>query len=129
MASQARTFRQPDFFLIVAEDDGRISTVGDDATFAIFGGEGEAKTFLSLEEYRYGKVLRTSPGELISMLDVSCTDMKRVALDPSPEMVAGGLVGLVSMDKDIFLERFTKRHRGSKLPAAPPCVREARAAL
>lgn len=120
MASQVRTVHQPDFFLIVAEDDGWVLAVQDDATLAVFSGEGEAKTFLLLEGREYGrKVRRALPGELISILEGPRASMKRVALDPSPEMIAERLVGLVSMRKDRFLERFTKCDRGLSLTAVP----------
>lgn len=121
MASMTETSSTPRFSLIVAEGDGRVLTVGDDAAPAVFSGEGEAELFLRLavegDEWR---VRRASPGELALLLrGPSCAGAKRVALDPSPEMFADKLlVDLVSVGKNRFLERFARRdRRGSGSPA------------
>ena len=83
MASRVETAYQPNFSLIVAEDDGRMLTLGDGATLAVFSGEREAKMLLFLGVCKDGwKVRQTSPGELFSMLDGARVSVKRVALDP-----------------------------------------------
>lgn len=106
MAGRPRT-SQPDSALIVAERNGRVLTVGDHATLAVFSSEGEAELFLRLAVGDEGwKVQKTSPAKLISMLDDAVAE--RVALDPSPEMFAEHLVGLVSMDKYRFVAAICK---------------------
>lgn len=142
MASRTRT-SQPDFSLIVAEGDGRMLTVGDHATLAVFSGDGEAELFLHFAVENGGwKVQKTSPAKLVSMLDRT-RGTERVALDPSPEMFAERLVGLVSMGKDRFIaaicraragleatcgfldcSRDESRSPGTSVPDGMPTVRE-----
>ena len=45
----------------------------------------------------------SSVGELVSVLSGACAGVKKVALDPSPEMIVEGAVGLVSLLRDSFL--------------------------
>lgn len=118
MASPTDSSLTPRFSLLVAEGDGRVLTVGDDAAPAVFSGEGEAELFLLHFAAGRGRwrIRRTSPRELASLLrGPFCAGAKRIALDPSPEMLADDLlVELVSVDKDRFLERFARRDRGLK---------------
>ena len=121
MTIPTKTPRTPDFWLLVAEEDGRVLTVGVDRAPAVFSGEGETELFLHLAAGGAGRIRRTSPRELASVLcGPSCAVATRIALDPSPEMLADDfLVQLVSMVKDRFLERFAKRDlRGSGVPVA-----------
>ena len=48
-------------------------------------------------------------GELISILSGPCAGVKKVALDPSPEMVVEGTVGLVSLLRQGFMNLITRR--------------------
>lgn len=114
MASAKAAYPRPDFSLIVAKEDGRVFTV-DGATLAVFSGEGEAELFLYLAVGKEGwKVRQTSSGELISMLDGPCASAERVALDPSPEMFAERLMGLVCMGKERFVERIVSGGCGAE---------------
>jgi hypothetical protein len=47
---------------------------------------------------------QSTVGELISDLYRSCADVKRVALDPSPEMLVERMVGLVSLSREHFAD-------------------------
>lgn len=111
MASAKTPYSRSEFWLIVAEDDGRVLTVDGDGSPAIFSGEGEAELF----QYLLGAgedgwlVRRTSPGELISVLYCHCADAKKVALDPAPEMLSARLVGLVCMSKVRFVAQIVER--------------------
>ena len=122
MTIMTETPRAPDFWLLVAEEDGRVLTVGEDAAPAIFSGEGEAELFMHLGAGGGRRRIRkTSPRELAALLcGPSCAGATRVALDPSPEMLAGEcLVELVSVGKGRFLEQFAKLGpRGSETPVA-----------
>ena len=122
MYSPTQTPRTPDFWLLVAEEDGRVLTVGDDRAPAVFSGEGEAELSLHLAAGEgVWRVRQTSLEELASLLrGPSCSRAKSVALDTSPEMFADELlVGLVSVGKERFLERFAKRdRRGSGVSVA-----------
>ena len=128
MVSLAKSVYQPDFCLLVLEEeDGRVFTV-DDVTLAVFSGEGEAEMFLFPGDREDGwKVRRTSPRELASLLIGPCVGLERVALDPSPEMAAKRLMGLVVMTRHLFLERFAGGGRGPGLPAALHVVPEMKA--
>lgn len=122
LMSPTETSCAPDFWVLVAEEDGRVLTVGEDAAPAVFSGEGEAELFLHLAAGGDDlKIRRTSPRELAPLLcGPSCAGATRVALDPSPGMLADeSLVGLVSVGKERFLERFAGcDRRGAGLPAA-----------
>lgn len=111
MAIATSPYSRPEFWLIVAEEDGRVLTVDGDGTPAIFSGEGEAEMFRYLLEVGEGGwvVRRTSPGELISILYCHCADANKVALDPAPEMLSARLIGLVCMSKVRFVARIVER--------------------
>ncbi|HET7479549.1 MAG TPA: hypothetical protein VFJ72_08565 [Rubrobacteraceae bacterium] len=111
MASARTPYPRTDFWLIVAEKDGRVLAVDGDGTPAIFSGEGEAEMFrylLGLDEGGW-MVRRTSPGDLISVLYCHCADANKVALDPAPEMLSARLIGLVRMSKVRFIARILER--------------------
>lgn len=122
MIIPAETSINPDSWLLVAEEDGRVLTVGDDRAPAVFSGEGEAELFLHLEAGGDGRrIVHASPRELALLLcGPSLAGARRVALDPSPEMLADDLlVRLISVGKHRFLERFAERDlRGSRTTVA-----------
>ena len=70
----------------------------------VFSGESEAEMFVwlggALEEG--WQVRQTSSGELVSILYGPCAGVGRVALDPSPEMVAE-TIRLVSVSRETFV--------------------------
>ena len=105
------------FWLIFAEEHqlSRPLTValpGGGEALAVFSSEGEAEMFLWLGMAGDGwRIRETSVGEVISLLYGPCSDSRSVALDPFPEMLAEGLVGLVALERVRFLERFMGRGR------------------
>lgn len=111
MASANTPYSRSDFWLIVAEKEGRVLAVDGDGTPAIFSGEGEAEMFRYLIGAGKGGwlVRRTSPGELISVLYCHCADANKVALDPAPEMLSARLISLVCMSKVRFVARIVER--------------------
>lgn len=71
---------------------------------AVFGFEEEAEIF-SLGVLRAGWRLReTTVGELILMLLGPCAGVGFVVLDPLPEIVSWGMVGLVSLNRERFVD-------------------------
>ena len=71
----------------------------------VFSGEGEAEMFLWLGSAPGSgwHVRETSAGELASLLSGPYAGVRRVALDPSPEMAGTGTIGLVSMRRERFV--------------------------
>ena len=70
----------------------------------VFSFEEEAELFLRCEAPGKGWTVReTRIGELVSVLSGPCSGASMVALDPLPEIVSGGMVGLVSLDRTSFL--------------------------
>jgi hypothetical protein len=79
---------------------------GDGKALAMFGFQEEAQMVLDLlpAASREGwRVRQTSVGELVSVLYGPCSDTKKVALDPVPEVGRKGLVGPLSMHRNEFL--------------------------
>ena len=106
------------FWLIFADDHQlthpiTVALPGSGEALAVFSSEGEAEMFLLLGMEGDGwRIRETSAGEVISLLHGSCSEVRSVALDPFPEMLADGLVGLVALDRSRFLERVARRGRG-----------------
>lgn len=77
----------------------------------VFSSEDEAEMFAWLGSAfeRGWRVREMSGGELISLLRGSCADVESVALDPCPEMVAAGSVGLVSVSRERFISWIVER--------------------
>jgi hypothetical protein len=74
---------------------------------AVFSFEDEAKMFLDLRLAAAGegwRVRQTSVGELVSVLYGPCSDVKKVVLDPVPEVGRHELVDLLSMYRNDFLQ-------------------------
>lgn len=86
-----------------------VFTVGLEAgreAMPVFSSEEEAEMFLWLQTTEDGWTVReTSPGQLTSVLYGPCADAEKVMLDPLSEIGAGEQVGLVSIDRESFLER------------------------
>ena len=102
------------YWLIARNDRGRIEvlTLDGKKTLAVFSSEDEAQMFLRLEGVADGwQVSESRGGELVSMLFALCAGVKKVALDPLPEMVAHRTVGLVSLDRKRFIRSLLARRR------------------
>ena len=87
-------------------------TLDGKKTLPVFSSEDEAEMFLRLEGVADGwQVSESRGGELVSMLFGLCAGVKKVALDPLPEMVADRTVGLVSLDRKSFIRSLLARRR------------------
>ena len=66
------------------------------------------------------RVREITCGELVSVLYAPCRDVRRVALDPLPEMAVESTVGFVSLSREAFVDVL--------LPSdpIPPAVEEPR---
>ncbi len=106
------------FWLIFADEHrlmhpATVALSGGKEALAVFSSEEEAEMFLWLEMEGEGWRTRiTSAGEIISLMYGPCSEIRSVALDPFPEMLADGLAGLVALDRVRFLERVARRGWG-----------------
>jgi hypothetical protein len=99
------------YWLITRNENGRLkfltlSLTGGEEVLPIFSSDQEAEVFLSLGQVGVDcwQARQSTVGELISDLYRSCADVKRVALDPSPEMLVERMVGLVSLSREHFAD-------------------------
>ena len=72
----------------------------------VFCFQEEAEMFLCLGGYGGDgwRARQSSPGELISVLYGPCADVRSVALDPLPEMLEDGTIGLVTLGRGRFVQ-------------------------
>jgi hypothetical protein len=101
-------------WLIARDGDGRLEPLcvwaGAARVLPVFSFEEEAEMFLRLGGYDGGCLTReSSAGELVSVLCGPCKDVKGVALDPLPEMLKDGTVGLVGVGRGSFLGQIFAR--------------------
>jgi hypothetical protein len=108
------------YWLIAEKRNNRIEvlTIHTDAvqeeTLPVFSSEEEAEIMLRFGGVTGGwRARESSVGELVSVLCGPCAGVKKVALDPSPEMVVEGTVGLVSLLRESFMNLIMARRGGS----------------
>jgi hypothetical protein len=122
------TPRQPpdpaSYWLIAEKRNNRIEvltirTGGEQETLPVFSSEEEAEITLRFGGVTGGWQARESgAGELVSVLSGPCAGVKKVALDPSPDIVVEGAVGLVSLLRESFIDQIMARRSGPlSLPA------------
>lgn len=102
------------YWLIVKGEAGRtrVLTVdpnGLEEALAVFGFEEEARIFLLGGSGAGWRLRETTAGELISVLYGPCAGVGFVALDPLPEIVSRGMIGLVSLSRERFVDRLIER--------------------
>jgi hypothetical protein len=91
-----------------------IRTGCEQETLPVFSSEEEAKIILQFEGVTGGwRARERGAGELVSVLSGPCAGVEKVALDPSPEMVVEGTVGLVSLLRESFMNLIMARRSGS----------------
>jgi hypothetical protein len=108
----------PAYWLIAKNENGRIELLTFDGgeVMPVFSFGEEAEMFLRLKDVGDGwQVSESRAEELVSVLYGPFADVKEVALDPLPEMVADRTVGLVSLNRERFIECITVRRASSRL--------------
>jgi hypothetical protein len=71
----------------------------------VFSYKEEAELFLRLEGWETGWRVRDSTcGELVSVLYAPCRKVRRVALDPLPEMTFESTIRFVSLSREAFIK-------------------------
>src|SRR5919107_2093808 len=123
------TPRQPpdpvSYWLIAEKRNNRIEvltirTDDEQETLPVFSSEEEAEILLQFGGVTGGwRARESSAGELVSVLYGPCAGVRKVALDPSPEVVNEGTVGLVSLLRESFLGLIMVR-RGRPLKLGEP---------
>jgi hypothetical protein len=97
------------YWLIAEQRNNRIQaltirTDDEQETLPVFSSGEEAETILRFEGATGGwRARESSVGELVSVLSGPCAGVKKVAFDPSPEMVVEGTLGLVSLLRESFM--------------------------
>ena len=97
------------YWLITKTANGRVQVLtfdcGTGEALPVLSHAEEAEMFLSLGQAGgEWRVTESRVGGLISVLYGPCARVKEVALDPLPEMVARGTLGLVSIARDRFMD-------------------------
>ena len=99
------------YWLIVGQNDVRktltLCSRPCGETLPIFGSEEDANAFLR-PLGTFGTALAARPiaaKDLASLLSASLFGVRAVALDPSPEMDTGAVLGLISMERGEFVEK------------------------
>lgn len=106
------------YWLIAAKRNNRIEALtirtGDEQeTLPVFSSKEEAEIILRFGGDTGGWRARdSSVGELASVVSGPCAGVKKLALDPSPEMVVEGTLGLVSLLRESFMNLILARSSG-----------------
>ncbi len=102
------------YWLLAGGEAGRTEMLTVDldglgGALAVFGFEEEAEMFSSWASGGEWRLEKTTAEELAGMLSGSYSAVRFVALDPLPELVSGGMVGLVSLRRERFVDRLVER--------------------
>ena len=103
----------PTRWLVARDGDGRLEPLcvheGAARVLPVFSFEEEAQMFLRLGDYEGDdaddgwRARESCAGELVSVLLGPCADVEGVALDPLPQMLEDGTIGLVWVGRRRFL--------------------------
>src|SRR5215217_432629 len=100
----------PPYWLVVNHNDGwmavlSIKLASGERVLPVFSFKEEAETFVRFRTLESGWGVRnTGTGELISVLFGPCANVRRVALDPPPEIEVGVALGLVGTSRESFVD-------------------------
>ena len=109
-AQLPRRRSNPPYWLIVRHGTGRAEIFtanhpGGEPVLVVFGSREEAQLFIEEELGEGGWQARSAgAGELISVLYGPCRRAGRVALDPLPKMLVEGMVEIVSLSRERFID-------------------------
>ena len=100
----------------------------DGGFLAVFSFKEEAEAFLSLledDQKSDWRSRQTAAGELVSILMGPCASVKRVALDPLPVLFSRAMLGLVSVNRERFVQDLLEEHKGLPGELVPAYLRSA----
>jgi hypothetical protein len=110
---RARQTRTVHAFWMVLEGSARrlpltvFLSDGTTEAMALFSGEEEARMFCHFcKEGASANIRQTTTGEVISLLYCPWCAAKHVALDPFPEILGNRLMGLLTLSREEFAQRF-----------------------
>jgi hypothetical protein len=116
--SETRTSSRPTLttrWMIARDGEGRLEPLcvraGLSKVLPVFSFEEEAEMFLHLGGYESSgwRARESCAGELVSVLLGPCVDVEGVALDPLPEMLEEGTIGLVEVGRRSFVGQLLER--------------------
>src|SRR5215204_5728970 len=105
------------YWLIAKNENGPLEILttglsGGEEALPVFSHEEEAEMFLYLGGLGDGwRARESAAGELTSILCGLCSGVQKVVLDPLPKMLDEKTVGLVSLDRERFLDLVLGRGR------------------
>src|SRR5215204_1005003 len=114
------------YWLVVKNENGPLEVLttnlsGGEEALPVFSHEEEAEMFLYLGGLGDGwRARESAAGELTSILCGLCAGVKKVALDPLPKMLNEKTVGLVSLDRERFLDLVLGRGRSPRSDGSAP---------
>ena len=102
------------YWLLARSEAGRTEMLtvdldGREGALAVFGFEEEAEMFSLWASGGKWRLKETTAEELARMLSGPYTAVRFVALDPLPELVSWGMVGLVSLRRERFVDRLLEK--------------------
>src|SRR5919199_1713175 len=98
----------------------------DGGFLAVFSFKEEAEAFLSLlgdDQKSDWRSRQTTAGELVSILMGPCASVKGVALDPLPLWLSRAMLGLVSVNRERFVQDLLEEHKGLPGELVPAYLR------
>jgi hypothetical protein len=105
----------PRRWMVARAGEGRLEPLcvraGLSHVLPVFSFEEEAEMFLHLGGYEDSgwRARESCAGELVSVLLGPCIDVEGVALDPLPEMLEEGMIGLVEVGRRRFMGQLLER--------------------
>src|ERR687893_769648 len=117
LTQHSRRMSNSPYWLIARDGPGSAEiftadTPGCEPVLAVFGFREEAQLFIEEELRGDGWQARpTGAGELISILYGPCRRVGRVALDPPPKMLDEGVIDLVCLSREGFMDSLLSRGR------------------
>ena len=131
--NKGRSIARRPLWIIISYQNNRMNVLtldpdSDGGFLAVFSFKEEAEAFLSLLEDDHKRDWRsrqTAAGELVSILMGPCASVKRVALDPLPVLFSRAMLGLVSVNRERFVQDLLEEHKGLPGELVPAYLRSA----
>jgi hypothetical protein len=131
--NKGRSLARRPLWIIISYQNSRMNALtldpdSDGGFLAVFSFKEEAEAFLSLLEDDHNgdwRSRQTAAGELVSILMGPCASVKRVALDPLPVLFSRAMLGLVSVNRERFVQDLLEEHKGLPGELVPAYLRSA----